>query len=81
MFVPGKLDEAQVVHLVDALGPQRLTLIGVPGSVPLDRLQALGVARVSYGPWSQRVALTALAQLVEDVYAGGGLPTGARALS
>ena len=81
VFVPGKLDEDQIAHLVDALGPQRLTLIGVPGSVALDRLQELGVARVSYGPWSQRVALTALAELVEDVHAGGGLPVGARALN
>ena len=81
VFVPGKLDEAQIAHLVDALGPQRLTLIGVPGSVPLARLQELGVARVSYGPWSQRVALTALADLVEDVRDGGGLPTGTRALN
>ena len=81
VFVPGKLDEAQVAHLVDALGPQRLTLIGVPGSVPLARLQELGVARVSYGPFSQRVALTALAELVENVHAGGGLPAGTRALN
>jgi 2-methylisocitrate lyase-like PEP mutase family enzyme len=81
VFVPGKLDEAQVAHLVDALGPQRLTLIGVPGSIPLPRLQELGVARVSYGPFSQRVALTALAELVENVHAGGGLPAGTRALN
>src|SRR6478609_5860696 len=81
VFVPGKLDEAQIAHLVDALGPQRLTLIGVPGSVALGRLQELGVARVSYGPWSQRVALTALAELVENVHAGGGLPAGTRALN
>lgn len=81
VFVPGLLDESQVAHLVDALGPQRLTLIGVPGSLPLARLQELGVARVSYGPWSQRVALTALADLVEDVRAGGGLPTGTRTLN
>ena len=37
VFVPGKLDEQQVTTLVDALGPQRLTLIGVPGSLPLAR--------------------------------------------
>jgi 2-methylisocitrate lyase-like PEP mutase family enzyme len=81
VFVPGRLDEAQIAHLVDALGPRRLTLIGVPGSVPLARMQELGVARVSYGPWSQRVALTALADLVEDVHGGGGLPAGTRALN
>ncbi|HEY5788363.1 MAG TPA: isocitrate lyase/phosphoenolpyruvate mutase family protein [Microlunatus sp.] len=81
VFVPGKLDESQVAHLVDALGPQRLTLIGVPGSLPLARLQELGVNRVSYLPWSQQVALTALADLVEDLRDGGGLPAGTRALS
>ncbi len=81
VFVPGKLDEAQIAHLVDAFGPRRLTLIGVPGSVPLARVQELGVARVSYGPWSQRVALTALADLVQGVHEGGGLPAGTRALN
>ncbi len=81
VFVPGRLDEQQVTTLVDALGPQRLALIGVPGSLPLVRLQELGVARVSYGPHSQRVALTALQELVEDVHAGGGLPTTLRVLN
>ena len=67
--------------LVEALGPQKLNVIGVPGSLPLARLQQLGVARVSYGPWSQNVALTALAALAEDVQAGGGLPDGTRKLN
>ena len=35
VFVPARLDEQQVTTLVDAFGPQRLTLIGVPGSLPL----------------------------------------------
>lgn len=81
VFVPGKLDEQQVTTLVDAVGPQRLTVIGSPGALPLARLQALGVARVSYGPHSQRVALTALQELVEDVHAGGGLPDTLRILN
>jgi 2-methylisocitrate lyase-like PEP mutase family enzyme len=81
VFVPGRLDERQVTTLVEAVGPQRLTLIGVPGSLPLARLEELGVARVSYGPNSQRVALTALQELVEDVHAGGGLPESMRVLN
>jgi 2-methylisocitrate lyase-like PEP mutase family enzyme len=81
VFVPGRLNEAQVAHLSDAFGPQRLTLIGAPGSVPLATMARLGVARVSYGPWSQRVALTALAVLVESVHGGGGLPEGTRLLT
>ena len=80
-FVPGKLDEPTVSLLVEALGPQTVNVIGVPGSLTLETLQRLGVARVSYGPWSQNVALTALAGLAEDVYAGGGLPEGVRKLN
>ncbi len=81
VFVPGRLDEAQVETLVEAFGPQRLTTIGLPGTPPLARLQELGVARVSYGPMSQRVALTALAELVEAVHAGGGVPDSMRPLN
>jgi 2-methylisocitrate lyase-like PEP mutase family enzyme len=80
-FVPGKLDETQVGRLVEALGEQKINLIGIPGSIPLAAAQKLGVARVSYGPWSQNVALTALATLAEDVYGGGGLPPEARKLN
>ncbi|MEU8631974.1 isocitrate lyase/phosphoenolpyruvate mutase family protein [Amycolatopsis sp. NPDC048633] len=80
-FVPGKLDEAQVTRLVEELGERKVNLIGIPGSIPLARAQELGVSRVSYGPWSQNVALTALAKLTEDVYAGGGLPADTRKLN
>ncbi|WP_290057177.1 isocitrate lyase/PEP mutase family protein [Amycolatopsis solani] len=80
-FVPGKLDEDQVARLVGELGERKVNLIGIPGSIPLARAQELGVSRVSYGPWSQNVALTALAKLAEDVYAGGGLPADTRKLN
>jgi len=79
--VPGRLDEPTVTRLVEALGPQIVNVIGVPGSLSLATLQRLGVARVSYGPWSQNVALTALATLAQDVYAGGALPEGTRKLN
>jgi 2-methylisocitrate lyase-like PEP mutase family enzyme len=81
VFVPGRLSEEQVVTLVDAFGPQRLTLIGIPGVPPLARLEELGVARVSYGPMSQNVALTALQELVEEVHRGGGVPSTMRMLN
>ena len=81
VFVPGRLDEAQISTLVDAFGPQRLTLIGIPGLPSLARLQELGVARVSWGPMSQNVALTALAELVEAVHDGGGVPASMRILN
>ncbi|MFD9736403.1 isocitrate lyase/phosphoenolpyruvate mutase family protein [Umezawaea sp. NPDC059074] len=81
VFVPGKLDEPAVVALVEAFGPRKLTTIGAPGSLPLARQEELGVARVSYGPFSQQVALTALADLAIDVVAGGGLPENVRRLN
>ena len=44
-------------------------------------MQELGVARVSFGPWSQNVALTAYADLVESALQGGGVPEGTRRLN
>ncbi|WP_370186028.1 isocitrate lyase/phosphoenolpyruvate mutase family protein [Aeromicrobium sp.] len=81
VFVPGPLSEDDISTLVDAWGPQRLTTIGYPGSVPLARQQELGVARVSYGPFTQSVALMALQDLARDVEAGGGLPEDFRVLN
>ena len=81
VFVPGLLDEEKVAALVAAFGPQRLTVIGVPGGPSLARLEELGVARVSYGPMSQRVALTALQELVEEIHRGGQVPATMRALN
>jgi 2-methylisocitrate lyase-like PEP mutase family enzyme len=81
VFVPAFLDERQITVLVDAFGPQRLSVIALPG-VPLPpRLAELGVARISYGPRPQHVALTALADLVATVHAGGEVPAGTRRLS
>jgi 2-methylisocitrate lyase-like PEP mutase family enzyme len=81
VFVPGRLDEEQVVALVEALGPQRLTMLPVPGCPPLARLEELGVARVSFGPFPQRVALTALQEMVEGVVRGEGIPEATRPLT
>ena len=81
VFVPAILTEEQIAELAEAFGPQRLTMIGIPGNPPLAKLEELGVARVSYGPLSQNVALTALQRLVEDVHQGGGVPKGTRILN
>ena len=80
-FAPGELDETTVGRLVEALGERKVNIIGIPGAIDLATAQRLGVARVSYGPWSQNVALTALANLASDVYSGGGLPEGTRKLN
>jgi len=81
VFVPGLLDEATVVALIDGIGANRLSVINVPGSLSPARLQQLGVARISYGPWTQRVALTALADAAAELLNGGSLPAGTRAPS
>jgi 2-methylisocitrate lyase-like PEP mutase family enzyme len=79
VFVPGLLDEHEVEVLVEAVGAGRLSLIGVPGMPPASRLEQLGVARLSFGPYPQRVALTALQELVEAV--DDGVPPGTRMLT
>ncbi|MEO6604954.1 MAG: isocitrate lyase/phosphoenolpyruvate mutase family protein, partial [Aeromicrobium sp.] len=81
VFVPGGLSEDDIKAIVDVWGPQKLTLIGAPGSVPLPRMQELGVARVSYGPFSQSVALMALQDLAADIVADKGLPSDYRHLN
>ena len=81
VFVPGKLDAPTVRRLVVGIGERKVSLIGVPGSVPSSELQRLGVARLSFGPWTQRAALTALQDLSSDLFAGGALPEGVRPLN
>ncbi len=82
VFVPAILSEESVSSLVEAFGPQKLTLIAIPGNPSLARLQELGVARVSFGPLSQNVALTALQELVEGVNERGeGVPGNLRILN
>ena len=82
VFVPGLVAREEIKTVVAALGPQKLTVISVPGvSLPAQELQELGVARVSTGPFTQRVALTALQDAAAGLVAGGGLPAGTRALN
>jgi len=82
VFVPGVVARAEIEALVEALGPRRLTVISVPGaSLPARELQDLGVARVSTGPFTQRVALTALQDATASFVAGGTLPSGTRPLN
>jgi 2-methylisocitrate lyase-like PEP mutase family enzyme len=81
VFVPGRLDEATVTALVEGIGERRVSVINVPGSLSQARLQELGVARVSYGPWIQRATLTYLADLTTDILGGANLPEGVRPLN
>ena len=81
VFVPAILTEEETVTLVEAFGPQRLTTIAIPGTLPFARQQELGVARISFGPFAQRVALTALAKLTEGAHRGEHAPEDTRPLN
>ena len=82
VFVPGVVARDEIEALVEAFGPQKLSVISVPGkSLPVRELEELGVARVSTGPFTQRVALTALQDATAELLAGGVLPEGTRALN
>jgi 2-methylisocitrate lyase-like PEP mutase family enzyme len=81
VFVPGKLSREEIEQVVGALGERKLSLIAAVGALPLPELQSLGVARVSVGPWSQRLALTALADAGASMLAGGSFPDGVRLLN
>ena len=81
VYVIGGVQEEEIVTLVEAFGPGRLSLIAAPGRVEPARMAELGVARVTFGPFSQSVALMALQDLAASVEDGGGLPADFRQLS
>ncbi len=81
VFVPGAMTREVIEPLVEGLGHGKLSVIGAPGALPAAELQELGVARVSYGPFTQRVALRALQDLATDLYSSGVIPTDTPALN
>ena len=74
VFVPGRLDAATIGALVEGIGQRKVSVIWTPGSPGQQELAALGVARISFGPWTQRHALAALADAGATLLAGGSLP-------
>ncbi|WP_217183574.1 isocitrate lyase/phosphoenolpyruvate mutase family protein [Streptomyces sp. AC495_CC817] len=81
VFVPGILDANVTRQLVDGIGERKVSVIGLPGALAASEYEALGVARISYGPLPQRVALTATQELAASLYAGGVIPSGLPALN
>lgn len=81
VFVPGVLDADVTRALVDGLGVGKLSVIGLPGALSAAEYEALGVARISYGPTTQRVALRAYRDLAQDLYGDGVIPEDTPALN
>jgi 2-methylisocitrate lyase-like PEP mutase family enzyme len=80
VFVPGRLEAQTAQRLVEGIGLRKVSVIAVPGGASAAEFAAVGVARVSFGPWAQRVALSALAEAGVGLLAGGPLPAGVRPL-
>jgi 2-methylisocitrate lyase-like PEP mutase family enzyme len=74
VFVPGAQKPEVVEQLVAGIGRGKVSLIGSPGALPAAEYEALGVARISYGPFTQRVALRALRDVGSDLYGTGVIP-------
>lgn len=81
VFVPGVLDADATRTLVEGIGVNKVSVIGLPGALTAAEYESLGVSRISYGPTTQRVALTRLQDLATDLYANGVIPEGTRALN
>ncbi|GEK85099.1 isocitrate lyase/PEP mutase family protein [Microbacterium aerolatum] len=81
VFVPGILNADVTTQLVEGIGRGKISVIGLPGALTAAEYEALGVARISYGPMTQRVALTALQDVAKSLYADGVIPEGTRGLN
>ncbi len=81
VFVPGVLDVDATRTLVDGIGVGKVSVIGLPGALAAAEYEALGVARISYGPMPQRVALTALQDVASSLYSDGVIPESTRPLN
>ena len=81
IFVPGILNADVTRQLVEGIGDRKVSVIGFPGALSAAEYEALGVARISYGPLPQRVALTALKRVALDLMTDGVIPADTEALN
>ncbi len=81
IFIPGVLNADVTRQLVDGIGERKISVIGLPGALPAAEYESLGVARISYGPTTQRVALTAFQDVAKSLYDDGVIPESTRALN
>jgi len=81
IFIPGVLNADVTRQLVEGIGERKISVIGLPGALTAAEYESLGVARISYGPTTQRVALTAFQDVAQSLYADGVIPQTTRALN
>jgi 2-methylisocitrate lyase-like PEP mutase family enzyme len=74
VFVPGVGDPNTIAQLVDGIGVGKVSVIARRGGLTMTDLARLGVARVSCGPWTQQLAMEAVAEVGATLFAGGGFP-------
>lgn len=81
VFVPGVLNADVTRQLVEGIGERKVSVIGLLGALSAKEYEELGVARITYGPTTQRVALTALQDVAKELYADAVIPESTRALN
>jgi 2-methylisocitrate lyase-like PEP mutase family enzyme len=69
IFVPGAADPDDLRRLVEGMGAP-VSVLAVPGVPAPAELRRIGVARLSQGPGSLRVAMNALRVFADDLLAG-----------
>lgn len=72
LFVPGLAEPDTIGQVVSAV-PLPLNLMALPGLPAADRLAALGVRRLSTGPWLAQHAYAALQRAAEDFFGTGSI--------
>jgi 2-methylisocitrate lyase-like PEP mutase family enzyme len=65
LFVPGLSDPEKIRFICDR-SPLPVNIMGKPGATKRAELAALGVARISYGPFPYRLAMEALKKAAEE---------------
>lgn len=75
VFVPGVSDAETIGRLVAGIGERKVSLMGTPEMPTQAELATLGVARLSFGPRTQWIALAALAEQASALLHGGLTPS------
>ncbi|QEC47013.1 isocitrate lyase/phosphoenolpyruvate mutase family protein [Baekduia soli] len=70
VFVPGVIERETIRALVEGI-PAPVSVLARPGAPSVSELEALGVARVSFGPGPMGAALAALARTASQLLQGG----------